>query len=70
MRPESVQTRVIGGQQALSCIADPSSQPNSSAYYVWIATEGAFVQVVASSYNLAVSRWTTDRILAAAKRFF
>ncbi len=66
VRPESIQTRIIGGQQALSCIADDGK---ITSYYVWIRSETAAIQLDSSNQgNIATTRWIIDRALATAKR--
>jgi hypothetical protein len=62
--PESIQMRVIGGQQAVSCI---DSMP---AYRVWIRSESASIALWGSdtSNTLGAYRWEIDHILATAKR--
>jgi hypothetical protein len=43
VRPGSVQTRLAGGKQALSCLLDTEKQ--NTRYSVWIATENSLVEV-------------------------
>ena len=77
VRPGSVQTRLIGGQQALSCLLDysagPVSDPNpdnrKTHYYVWIGTENAIVELRAdmARSEVGVFRWQYDPIIDAVR---
>jgi tetratricopeptide (TPR) repeat protein len=62
VRSDGVRALLIGGQQALSCIADHG---NTMRYIVLIQTENTLVQF--SADISAVSRWKLDQILSAAK---
>jgi hypothetical protein len=70
VRPESVETFEIGGQQALRCVVDTSDGGRSiTLYYVWIRTESTSVLISAarSSSDFAVFRWKFDPVLATVK---
>jgi hypothetical protein len=76
VRPESVQTRLIGGKRALSCIVDymwrnGDNHNRRSDYLVWIRTESTFIKfkIYASqeSEGVGVVRWQFDPVLATAK---
>ena len=58
LRSESVQARMIGGQQALSFIA-------GNSYFVWVRTESMFLRF--STQISAVNRWRLDQLLSTAK---
>ena len=63
---DTIQTRVIGGQQAVSCITKTEGQ---LGYHVWIRSETASIELTFSaSWDLAINRWQIDRVLATAKR--
>lgn len=71
VRPESVETLEIGGQQALRCVveAKPAEGGLKVVYYVWIRTESTAVEFVASlnSNDFAVFRWKFDPVLTTVK---
>lgn len=71
IRPASIQTRLINGQQALSYIADVTeNQTNKNTYYeVWIRTESTSVEFFASSQpsRFAVLRWWVEPVLEMAR---
>jgi hypothetical protein len=69
VRPESIQIRLIGGQQALSCLADVSqNEPNQpkTDYFVWIRTENAAMRfhIGMPKFRVAALRWQFDLVLA------
>jgi hypothetical protein len=67
--PETIRTRVIGGQQALSCVTNPEHQNNiTPVYRVWIRSENASIELRGGWNDVAISEWQIDRILATAKR--
>jgi hypothetical protein len=72
VRPESVETLEIGGQQALRCVRDFKSSDGSNpstAYYVWIRTESTAVEFRASFsvWSFPVFRWKFDQMLTTVK---
>jgi len=79
VRPDSVQTRLIGGQQALICLIDyvdhsiSDGNPLTREYYrydAWIRTESTAVEFQFSSSNrntLALQRFVFEPVLATAK---
>lgn len=72
VRPESVETLQIGGQQALRCLASQKSAPgaqNTINYYVWIRTESTAVDFTTNRppWAFAVFRWRFDPVLATVK---
>ena len=62
--PVTIQTRTIGGQQAVSCFVAGGS------YHVWIRSERAAIDLSGSPtfQGPAIYRWQLDRVLATAKR--
>jgi len=70
IRPQSLQTRTIGGHQSISCIIDSQDQAKRkfTEFYAWIYTEGLILRFSpANSGNLAVYRWAFDPVLATFK---
>jgi len=78
IRPDSVQARLIGGQQALICLIDYNSHSMSNGmpvtsnhheYYAWIRTESTAIefQFDGSNGGIAVFRFLFEPILATAK---
>jgi hypothetical protein len=79
VRPDSVQTRLIGGQQALICLIDHSEHsihdgvPATSEYYLyyaWIRTESTAIEFSFNSSqrnNIALFRFVFEPTLANAK---
>ncbi len=73
-RPETIQKRVIGGQQAVSCIRTPEQEQDvrgSGSYRVLIQSESAAIDLTGPDLwpsDLALYRWRADRVLATAKR--
>jgi hypothetical protein len=74
VRPGSIQPRLIGGKQALSCIVDftqPEQGRNDkkSNYLVWIRTESTFIKfsIYADRDGVGVVRWQFDPVVATAK---
>jgi len=68
IRPQSVQMRMIGGQQALSCLLD-MDKDRLTRYAIWIRSEIASYEYHAhlSSGEVATFRWRFEPILAAVK---
>jgi len=80
LRPDSVQTRLIGGQQALICLFDivdhamsdgiPTTR-ESTIYYAWIRTENLAVEFATNGgedrSQIADFRFLFEPILATAK---
>jgi hypothetical protein len=76
VRSDSVQPRLIGGNQALSCIIDyiqvnGQNHNRRSNYLVWIRTENTFIKftvyVSLDDGGVGVARWKFDPVLATAK---
>jgi hypothetical protein len=74
VRPESIQTRLIGGKQALSCILDYMQRQGDrnekmSEYMVWIRTESTFIKfsIHTDRDGVGVKRWQFDPVVATAK---
>ena len=79
VRPDSVQTRLIGGQQALICLIDTVDHAISDGnpvtreyhhYYAWVRTESMSVELEFGSSNrnsLAQQRFLFEPVLATAK---
>jgi hypothetical protein len=79
VRPDSVQTRLIGGQQALICLIDYVDHSISDGnpltreyyrYYAWIRTQSTAIEFEFGSSNrnsLALQRFVFEPILATAK---
>ncbi|MGA3019588.1 MAG: tetratricopeptide repeat protein [Bryobacteraceae bacterium] len=79
VRPDSVQTRLIGGQQALICLIDAVDHAISDGnpvtreyhhYYAWVRTESTAVEFEFGSSNrnsLAQQRFVFEPILVTAK---
>jgi len=74
VRPESIQPRLIGGKQALSCILDYMDRQGNrtdkkSEYLVWIRTESTFVKfsIHTDRNGVGVKRWQFDPVVATAK---
>ena len=61
--PETVRTRTIGGQPALSCV-----NKGRGWYYIWIRSGNAAIHLQGSDSPIGVFVWQIDRILATAKR--
>lgn len=79
IRPESIQTRVIAGQQALTAVADwvdhvpqsaavPDGEKKMVEYLTWVFSQKTYVFVAARipSSDLATFRRHFDQIFAAA----
>lgn len=68
VRPDSIQTRVIGGQQSLSCLLDDSSGQRTQ-YAVWIRSENVAVEFLedANRSDVGVFRWRFEPLLAAIR---
>ena len=76
VRPDSVQTRLIGGQQALICLIDqmggdgvPVTHPYYR-YYAWIRTESTVIEFSFGSElrdETALFRFVFEPVLATAK---
>jgi hypothetical protein len=72
VRANGIQTFLIGGQQALSCVADsaiqPPERPKSTFYIVLIQTENTLAEVTFSTtQSFAPVRWKLDQILSTVK---
>jgi hypothetical protein len=75
VRQGSIQERLIGGKQALSCIVDYIQQVQTDRinrkadYVVWIRTEGIFIEfhIYTDRDGVGVARWLFDPIVATAK---
>jgi hypothetical protein len=69
VRVGSVQERLIGGQQALSCVVDYTTKDGRrlSIYLTWIQTESTLITFETpgqySSSSIAVLRWRLDPVL-------
>jgi hypothetical protein len=57
----TIQNRVVGGQQAVSCI-------DNGVYRVFIRSETAFIEPFGGVGSMGVYRWQLDHALATAKR--
>jgi hypothetical protein len=71
--PETIEMRVIGEQQALSCYQTGMTADNKlihqAAYTIWIKSTNATIELShQNSYNGGADRWRIDRTLATAKR--
>jgi hypothetical protein len=66
--PGTIQMRMVGGQQAGSCMVpgDPPTAP--PWYHTWIRSESAAIHLNGYQDALAVFKWRVDRALANAKR--
>jgi len=74
VRPGSLRTRLIGGQQALSCLLDLTRRNGDSSrlitlYIVWIGTENAMVELSTelNRENVGVFRWRIDPMVDAIR---
>ena len=78
VRPDSVQTRAIGGHPALTCLLDyTQGSPNATdnppqkwtRYEIWIATEDELIEFQAnlSRFDVGTFRWRFEPILAALR---
>lgn len=72
VRGNGVQTLLIGGQQALGCLADRAvdgpDHMKTTYYIVWIQTENTLLKVTTRFVSdIAVWRWRVDQILSAVK---
>jgi hypothetical protein len=74
IRPGSLQQRLIGGKQALSCILDymelgTVKPTGETRYLVWIRTESTFIEFEVHTYprGVGVVRWQFDPVVATAK---
>ena len=72
VRGNGVQTFLIGGQQALSCVADranqPPDHPKVTFYIVLIQTENTLAKATFNtSQSFALMRWKIDQILSTIK---
>ena len=74
VRPGSLQQRLIGGKQALSCILDfmelDGVKPtDETRYLVWIRTESTFAEFEVQTHlsGVGVVRWQVDPVVATAK---
>ena len=78
LRPDSVQTRTIGGHPALTCLLDyTQGSPNSvenpprkhTRYETWIATEDELIEFKANLYSETVGtfRWRFEPLLSALR---
>ena len=72
VRVGSVQERLIGGQQALSCVVDYTTKEANrrSIYLTWIQTESTLIDFESrplNSSDLAVYRWRLEPILEMVK---
>jgi hypothetical protein len=78
LRPDSVQTRAIGGHPALTCLLDyTQGSPNATdnppikltRYETWIATEDELIEFHASlsSQNVGTFRWRFEPLLSALR---
>jgi hypothetical protein len=79
VRPDSVQTRLIGGQQALICLVDQVDHsihdgvPTTTEYYryyAWIRTESMAIEFSSDSQvrgGIALFRFVFEPLLATAK---
>jgi hypothetical protein len=72
VRPESVETLEIGGQQGLRCVATSRAGQNAQNtvnYYVWIRTGSTAVEFTTNRppWAFAVFRWRFDPVLATVK---
>jgi hypothetical protein len=70
VRPDSVQMRLVNGQQALSYIADVSEngpdRPKTIYYEVWIRTESTSLELFTNSQgDFAVQRWFFEPVVDA-----
>ena len=72
VRPDSVQTRLVNGQQTLSYIADISEngpdKPKTTYYEVWIRTESTSIELFTNAANgigFAVQRWWFEPVIDA-----
>jgi hypothetical protein len=68
VHPGSLQTRSIGGQQAISCVLEPKDR-DGLEYEVWIRTENLSVELFRSTnrQNIGVLRWRFDPIIDAIR---
>jgi hypothetical protein len=79
VRPDSVQTRLIGGQQALICLIDTVDHSTSTdgvpvtneyyRYYAWVRTEGTAIEFSFGANgrsNVALFRFRFEAVLATA----
>jgi hypothetical protein len=74
LRQGSLQSRLIGGKQALSCIVDYMQRQGDrndkkSEYLVWIRTESTFIKFSIDTERdyVGVRRWQFDPVVATAK---
>ena len=74
LRPGSLKTRSIGGQQVLGCLLDSMNPPadnpvTMTLYVVWIGTENAIVELSQNMprQNIATFRWLYDPIVDAIR---
>ena len=74
LRPASLKTRSIGGQQVLGCLLDyvspPADKPQTKTLYVvWIGSQNAIVELSESMDrgDIATFRWRFDPIIDAIR---
>jgi hypothetical protein len=64
IRPQGVQTRVIGGYRSVSCVID---SPGRTDFSIWIYTESLILRFSPQITELAVYRWAFDPVIATFK---
>lgn len=69
VHPGSLQTRLIGGRQAISCLLDVNPKDGVLVYVVWIRTESLSVELRRDTNrdNIGVLRWRFDPIIDAIR---
>jgi len=65
IRPQGIQTRIVGGYRSVSCVID---SPAKTDYSIWIFTEGLILRFSPSYLpEVGVYLWAFDPVIATFK---